>query len=322
MSSSSFKPAWWLPGPHLQTLWPTIARKYSKSIPFATERVELPDGDFLDLSWVRKNERGPIILLLHGLEGSVQSPYAKGMMHAIYHNQWRCVLMHFRGCSGEPNRLARGYHSGETGDVAFIVNVLKERELDTPIAAVGYSLGGNVLLKWLGETGSQNPLCAAVAVSVPFELHKAANRIQQGFSRLYQRHFLKCLYSRLSYKFEHYPAPFELPPFMDVNTIWEFDDKVTAPLHGFVSAKEYYEKCSSRQFLKKIKVPTLVLQSEDDPFMTPDVIPEDHELSHAIQLEVYQNGGHVGFVGGKVPWRPEYWLEERVPKFFKEYFKA
>ena len=319
MSSSSFKPAWWLPGPHLQTLWPTICGRRIQPIPFESERIELPDGDFLDLTWVRKNESGPIVILLHGLEGSIRSPYAKGMMQAIYHQKWRGVFMHFRGCSGEPNRLARSYHSGETGDVSHLAEILKERDPKAKLAAVGFSLGGNVLLKWLGETGDQSPLCAAVAVSVPFELQNAANRIQRGFSQIYQRHFLKCLYKRLSYKFEHYPAPFELPPFMDVNTIWEFDDKVTAPLHGFMSAKEYYDKSSSRQFLKKITVPTLLLQSEDDPFMTPDVIPHQHELSKAIQLEVCQSGGHVGFVGGKVPWRPEYWLEDRVPKFFEEH---
>lgn len=319
MSASSFKPAWWLPGPHLQTLWPTVFRRPIKSIPLEHERFELPDGDFIDLAWVRKKEKGPIVLLLHGLEGSIFSPYAQGMMQTICLRKWRGVFMHFRGCSGEPNRLARSYHSGETKDLANIVKTLQERYPQAPIFAVGYSLGGNVLLKWLGETGEQNPLKAAVAISVPFELQNAANRIQKGFSRFYQWHFLNCLYKRLTYKFQKYPAPFELPPQSDLNSMWEFDDKVTAPLHGFVSVHEYYQKASSRSFLKNITVPTLLLHSEDDPFMTPDVIPESNELSASTILEVTKSGGHVGFVAGKLPWRAEYWLETRVPEFFEHY---
>lgn len=320
MSTSQFKPAWWLPGPHLQTLWPTFCRRPIKNISLEHERFELPDGDFLDLSWVGKERKGPLVLLLHGLEGSVQSPYAQGMLHAIDQCKWRGVFMHFRGCSGEPNRLPRSYHSGETSDVSLMVKELQKREPNTPIAAVGFSLGGNVLLKWLGETGEQNPLTAAVAVSVPFELHKSADRIQKGFSRLYQRHFLKCLQKRLEYKFQQQSTPVNLPPLSELKTIWEFDDKVTAPLHGFADVHDYYTKSSSRQYLRKIRVPTLLLQAKDDPFMTPDVIPHKHELADCVKLEVTEAGGHVGFISGKFPWRVRYWLEERVPDFLKDFF--
>lgn len=320
MSTSQFKPAWWLPGPHLQTLWPTLCRRQIKNIPFENERFELPDGDFLDLVWISKEKSGPTIILLHGLEGSVRSPYAQGMLYAMHQCGWRAVLMHFRGCSGVHNRLPRSYHSGETNDLNILVKSLTEREPETLLAVVGFSLGGNVLLKWLGETADDNPLTAAVAVSVPFELHKSANRIQYGFSRLYQRHFLKCLRNRLAEKFQEQPAPIELPPLATLKTIWDFDDKVTAPLHGFSGVNEYYSTASSRQYLRSIQIPTLVLHSKDDPFMTPDVIPEKQELSPKVNLEITEAGGHVGFVAGSVPWRVRYWLEERVPEFLREFF--
>lgn len=319
MSASQFKPAWWLLNPHLQTLWPVFCRRPVKGMPMQKERFELPDGDFIDLVWVGKEKQGPLIILLHGLEGSVQSPYAQGMLQAIHQRGWRGVLMHFRGCSGEPNRTVRSYHSGETQDLGLIVAALHEREPDTLLAAVGFSLGGNVLLKWLGETADHNPLAAAAAVSVPFELHKSANRMQQGFSRLYQRHFLQCLHKRLSHQFQVYPASFQMPALNELKSMWEFDDKITAPLHGFSSVHEYYSISSSRQYLNKIQVPTLIVHSKDDPFMSPDCIPEQHELSGAIQLEVTERGGHVGFVTGSMPGRERYWLDERIPSFFESF---
>lgn len=319
MSASPFKPAWWLFNPHLQTMWSTFCRRPIKSIPLVRERFELPDGDFLDLDWVGKEKQGPLIILLHGLEGSVQSPYAQGMLHTIHQHNWRGLFMHFRGCSGEHNRLPRSYHSGETSDLETLMKTLQQREPHTPLAAVGFSLGGNVLLKWLGETGNNNPLSAAVAVSVPFLLHKSAERIQYGFSRVYQYHFLKCLARRLSKKFELQQPPFDLPELSEIKTIWDFDDKVTAPLHGFSGVEDYYTRASSRQYLNTIQVPTLLLQAKDDPFMSPDVIPERHELSPYVKLEVTESGGHVGFISGQVPWRPEYWLEERVPAYLGEY---
>lgn len=317
--SSSFKPAWWLPGPHLQTLWPTLCRRPIKNLPIKRERFELPDGDFLDLDWVGKEKQGPIVLLLHGLEGSIQSPYAQGMLKTIYQREWRGLFMHFRGCSGEHNRLPRSYHSGETNDLAIVVEALKQREPNTILSAVGYSLGGNVLLKWLGETGKQNPLRAAVAISVPFVLKKSAERIQQGFSRLYQRYFLKCLSTRLSGKFQIQSPPISLPELSKLKTIWDFDDRVTAPLHGFEGVEDYYARSSSRQYLNAINVPTLLLQAKDDPFMTPDVIPEKHELSEHVNLEVTETGGHVGFISGVFPWRAQYWLEQRVPEYLSQF---
>ena len=314
---TSFKPAWWLPNSHLQTLWSTLCRSPIKNLPLINERIELPDGDFIDLNWMGSGN-GPIVLLLHGFEGSIESHYAKGMLQVMHRQGWRGVFMHFRGCSGEPNRLARCYHSGDTADVAMIIEKIREREPSTPLAAIGFSLGGNVLLKWLGETSEQNPLSAAIAVSVPFELHKTTQRIRQGFSRVYERHMVKCVYERLSVKFNGLSDAIKLPPFSEIHSLEEFDEKVTAPLHGFMSANDYYAKSSSRQYLHAIRVPTLVLQAKDDPFMTADMIPHSSELSSAVQLELTEEGGHVGFVGGDYPWNAQYWLEQRIPAFLKE----
>lgn len=310
MEENSFKPAWWLPGPHLQTIWPLVFRRQIKNLITERERFELPDGDFIDLDWVGRNQIGPIVIILHGLEGSINSHYAKGMLHSMAKQNWRGVFMNFRGCSGIPNRLPRCYHSGETSDLSLVVNSLTEREPHTPFAAIGFSLGGNVLLKWLGETGQNNQMKAAIAISVPFELEKAVKKMEQGFSKIYQWYMLKCLHKRLIKKF---------PTLQKARTLKEFDDNVTAPLHGFSGADEYYMMASSRQYLKKIQVPTLLVHSVDDPFVTADVIPARDELSSFIEMELTKSGGHVGFIAGKFPWWPEYWLEQRASAFFRHY---
>lgn len=320
MSDDQFKPAWWLPNSHLQTLWPVLCRRPVKNLPLERERLDLPDGDFVDLDWVGKDQQGPLVLILHGLEGSIESHYAKGMLQRIYQQSWRGVFMHFRGCSGEPNRLVRSYHSGETGDVDQVVKILHKREPNLSLAVIGFSLGGNVLLKWLGETSENNPAKAAIAISVPFELHKAAARIQKGFSKFYQWYFIKCLRDRLANKFAAQPPHLDPKLIYQVTSMYEFDDKITAPLHGFSGVSEYYALSSSRQYLNRIQVPTLIVHAKDDPFMTEDIIPANHELSPFVQLEITEAGGHVGFVGGKFPWKPEYWLEKRIPGFLEKHF--
>lgn len=321
MSGNQFKPAWWLRNSHLQTIWPAIIRRRIK-IKLERERFELPDGDFIDLDWLDKDKEGPLVLVLPGLEGSIDSHYARAMLSSFQMQGWRGVFMHYRGLSGEPNRLSKGYHSGDTNDLGYLVRTLLERQPNISLAAIGFSLGGNLLLKWLGETGWQNPLKAAIAVSVPFELHKAARRIQQGFSRFYQWYFIRILRMRLSKKFRDMSTPLEQSIFYNIfkiSTMIDFDDKVTAPLHGFSGVDEYYNTASSRQYLSRIHVPTLVLHAKDDPFMSEDIIPDEKELSPEVRLEVTDSGGHVGFVGGVYPWSPKYWLEERAPQFFKEF---
>jgi len=312
-----FKAAWWCRGPHGQTLWARLARR-PPHVALWRERLELPDGDFIDLDWTEKGS-GPIVIVLHGLEGSSDSPYARGLLRAIERRGWRGVVMHFRGCSGEPNRLARSYHSGDTGDLAFLVTTLRRREPRAPLATVGFSLGGNVLLKWLGKAGGVTPLRAAVAVSVPFVLHGAAERLQQGFSRLYQWRLLRSLRRTVDAKRRHMELPLKIRDLSTLKNFRDFDEYVTAPLHGFDSADHYYTVSSSRQYLGGITVPTLLLHARDDPFMTESAIPRPDELSESVTLELSPHGGHVGFVAGIWPWRPRYWLDERIPAYLARY---
>ena len=314
-----FKPAWWCRGPHMQTLWARLVR-YAPSIELHRERLELPDGDFIDLDWT-KNKSGPIVIVLHGLEGSSASPYARGILKAIDAHGWRGVVMHFRGCSGEPNRLPRSYHSGDTDDLAYFVETLHQREARTRLAIIGYSLGGNVLLKWLGKTREQASVNAAVAVSVPFVLHHAAERLQRGFSRVYQWQLLRSLRANIAQKKQRMEMPLRVDDLNTLKNFREFDEHVTARLHGFDSADHYYSVASSRQYLQGIAVPTLVLHAQDDPFMAEKTIPRKEEFSKAVTLEVSAHGGHVGFVSGTWPWRPRYWLEQRIPQFLANYLK-
>tara|TARA_B100000989_G_scaffold291695_1_gene266510 strand:+ start:26239 stop:27195 length:957 start_codon:yes stop_codon:yes gene_type:complete len=314
--SDVFKPAWWLPTSHLQTVWPTLS---NRKILLTTkrERFELPDGDFVDLDWCGSSD-GPLIFILHGLGGSANSPYAKGIMKACSERGWRVVLMHFRGCSGHINRLPRTYHSGETEDFDTVLKAIVKREQPSKVAAIGYSLGGNVLLKWLGENHSDNPLTAAVAVSVPMDLPKAADRMQQGFSKIYQWYLIRGLRQNIQKKFSLIDSPISLDNITHWRNFWEFDDKVTAPLHGFNGVYDYYHQASSRRYIKNIKTPTLIIHAKDDPFMTQDVIPKADELSDYTQLLVSEKGGHVGFISGHTPGRAEYWLEQRIPNYLAE----
>ncbi|RMG37939.1 MAG: hydrolase [Gammaproteobacteria bacterium] len=308
---SEFRPAWWLPGPHAQTLWPTLFRRGPR-IALQSERMELPDGDFLDLCWSGP-AGAPMVLLLHGLEGSIHSHYARGIMAELNRHGLRACLMHFRGCSGEPNRLPTAYHSGKSDDPAWLIDHLWERG-DRAVAAVGVSLGGNVLLKLLGEQGEQTRLSCAAALSVPFVLHDSARRLRQGLSRLYERHLIGRLQQSFERKCAHMPCPIQVNV-RELKTFHAFDDRVTAPLHGFAGVHDYYSRCASRQFIPRIRVPTLILHAEDDPFMFPDTVPTAEELPACVTLELSPHGGHMGFLSGRVPGRPIYWAERRLAKW-------
>jgi predicted alpha/beta-fold hydrolase len=308
-----FHPAWWLRNPHLQTLWPTRFRP-RPSIPLTPERVELADGDFIDLAWTKPNS-GPLVLVLHGLEGSLESHYARSTLAALHANRLHPVFMHLRGCSGEPNRLDRSYHSGATEDLAAVIAHLESKGTP-PAAAVGFSLGGNLLLKYLGERESDTPLQAAVAISVPFRLLDAARRLERGPSRIYREHLVGSLRRSYLRKFATRPAPLEV----DVRTLrgfYDFDDQVTAPLNGFAGADDYYERCSCRRYLGGVRIPTLILHALDDPFMYPETVPDESELGPGIRLELSPKGGHVGFVEGPFPGREGYWTDWRIPDYLR-----
>jgi predicted alpha/beta-fold hydrolase len=315
MKNRDFKPAWWLRSPHLQTLWPVFFKKRHK-LDLINEQVELDDGDFLDICWSRSRS-DKIVLVLHGLEGSLDSHYINGIIYKLEQAGYKPVLMHFRGCSGRINRLPRAYHSGETGDVAFIAEYINKKTGFYPYAVVAYSLGANVLLKWLGETGGSNKLTKAAAVSVPFRLHDAAKRLEKGLSKIYREHLLKSLRKTYVEKFKKIQAPLNV----DVKTLtsfWEYDDKVTAPLHGFKGAQDYYDTCSSRGFIKHIQVPTRIIHAADDPFMFETTLPENNELNNNIDFIRTDFGGHVGFISSKSLFSPEYWCENKIIEFLEE----
>jgi predicted alpha/beta-fold hydrolase len=309
---SAFRPAWWLRNAHAQTLWPALLRRRPR--PDVTwERLELDDGDFLDLAW-HGPEGGPVVLLLHGLEGGLGSHYASGILSALAAAGRRVCLMHFRNCGREPNRLPISYHSGKTDDPQRVFEHIASRYGRPPVGAVGISLGGNVLLKWLGEQGADSPLQRAVAVSVPFRLEQAAQRMQAGGSRLYRRHLLTSLKASYRRKFSRLSSPLDV----DVDRLddfFTFDDQVTAPLHGFAGVDDYYARCSSRPFIAGIRVPTLILHARDDPFMYPYTPPEHDELPDEVTLELTERGGHIGFVEGAWPWRARYFAEQRIAQW-------
>jgi predicted alpha/beta-fold hydrolase len=313
---SDFRPAWWLRGAHAQTLWPVLFDRRRLRLEVRRERLELPDGDFLDLAWCG-SEHGRTVVVLHGLEGSLNSHYAY-LLEALTDAGFHCCFMHFRGCSGELNRLPRSYHSGETSDLHTVLGHIADHG-HPAFAVVGFSLGGNVLLKWLGEEGPAASVQTAVAVSVPFRLGDAAKRLERGASRIYQNYLLRSLRDKFRRKFAEMPCPIAV----DVDrlvTFYKFDDQVTAPLHGFRDVHHYYETASSLQFLKAIERPTLILHALDDPFMFPDTIPTEEDLSPSVRLELSAAGGHVGFIGGNRPWRAERWLDARIVEWLQQTF--
>ena len=320
---SEFKPAWWLTNSHAQTVFRTLTNRVSAPID-NTERLELPDGDFIDLAWAVNGlpQDAPLIVLLHGLGGGVSSPYVGGLLRSFNQAGYRGVLMHFRGASHEPNRLPWAYHSGDTADFSYFLEELNRREPSTAKAVVGVSLGGNILLKWLGETGSQSLIQSAVAVSVPFQLHTVADCVNQGFSRIYQVSLLRGLREVFLKKLAvvNTLMPLSTHDLWSLKTLRSFDQRITAPLHGFPSVDAYYQYASSKQYLKGIATPTLIIHAKDDPFMLPDVVPKEDELSADITLELSQQGGHVGFISGEIFGRPEYWLEQRIARFFRGAF--
>ncbi len=313
---SDFRPPWWLKNTHLQTLWPVLFRR-RRPPALRRERLELPDGDFLDLDWT-PDQQGPLVVVFHGLEGSIRSHYAAGIMQALMGAGHSALLMHFRGCSGEPNRLARSYNMGDTGDMAHVIDMIKQRYPGRPVFAVGFSLGGNALLKWLGETGEHNPLSAAAAISIPFDLFDAARRLDQGVSRVYQWYLLRKLKESMRRKQRLRGLNHDLPDLRTLKNFPDFDDAVTAPLHGYQGVDDYYTRASSRQYLGAIRRPTLIIHAWDDPFMSPSGVPEAAELSQSITLELARHGGHVGFVAAARPPQGVSWLERRILRWLAE----
>jgi predicted alpha/beta-fold hydrolase len=318
---SAFRPARWLRNRHAQTIYPSFPWAWRKRPSLRREVLRLPDGDETAVDWVIETEgtpkSAPLLIILHGLESSAESAYARMLMHAAANRQWRCCVLHFRDCGDYRNVLPRRYHAGETNDVRYFVAKLEREGQFGPMVAAGYSLGGNVLLKYLGESGAGCPLRGAAAVCVPLNLHACADALNIGISKGYQKYLLKRMKRSVMRKFNPYTAAFDWQRAMRARTFAEFDDAVTAPLHGFASKDDYYDKCSSVHFLKDIERPTLIVNARDDPFMTPEVIPTAGVLSEHVTLEVSEHGGHVGFIDGGSPWRPRFFLPERLIGFLE-----
>lgn len=300
-------------------MYPAFPWSGAPKIKLRCENLELPDGDIAVVDWMDAgpgpDSGAPILIILHGLEGSADSPYARMLLKAAADYGWRGAVLHFRDCGDYRNRLPRRYHAGETADIRYFLESLRAAGHEGPMVAAGYSLGGNVLLKYLGENGVSTPLDAAAAVSVPLNLHDSALALSSGFSKVYQYYLIKRMKKAVRRKFDQYTAAFDWHRAMAAKTFAEFDDAITAPLHGFSGKDEYYDRCSSIGFLAEIRRPTLIINSLDDPFMTPAAVPRPDQLSESVQMELSKYGGHVGFINGGLPWRPNYYLPDRIIEF-------
>ncbi len=340
--SLDFRPAWWLPGGHAQTVGARLLRP-SRGVQLERERVELPDGDFVDLDWVRRArdvpalDGGPLVLVLHGLEGSAQSSYAMEIYRVLLPLGVAAVGMNFRSCSGELNRLPRSYHSGDTGDLAHVLALLARRYPGRPIGAAGFSLGANVLLKYLGERGNgagsvrsgapepagggeatpsvATTIDAAAAISVPFDLAEGADHLERGFGRIYRWYLVRRLMRKVRAKIHLLRGSLDLDRVFGARTFREFDEAATAVLHGFAGADDYYRRSSSGPYLDRVSVPTLIIHAEDDPFLPRGAIPRAVARANPhLTVHVTRRGGHVGFVSGSVM-SPVFWAERAAGRF-------
>lgn len=358
----AYRAPWWLPGGHLQTLW----RKLAPLTRMQRERsrVELTDGDFIDLDWLRAPalsgdiKQRPLVLLLHGLAGCSSSPYVLSMQSLLQQSGYDSVAMNLRGCSGEFNRLATAYHSGCSDDLEHVVRAILDQEgADTRLAVIGYSLGANVMVTWLsgfklsgfklsgsglnhnglnhnglslngsGESSSHQHVVAAVSVSNPFSLALCCDRMNSGMAYWYGRYFLNRLRTDLASKTRHLESKGrddelarirELGSLDSLRTLWDFDEAVTAPLHGFAGAEDYYQRCSSRQFVRAVQAPMLIVHGHNDPIIPAEALPVARELPASVVQEILSGGGHVGFAASGHP----QWLEQRILQFVARQFAA
>lgn len=316
---------WWLPGGHLQTLYAVPFARRAR-VSYRRERWDTPDADFVDLDWLTsdaapqrsegRDEETPLVVLFHGLEGCSGSHYAHALMAAVGDLGWRGVVVHFRGCSGSANRLPRAYHSGDSAELDWMLRRLRAHR-GAPLYAVGVSLGGNVLLKWLGERGTEATgiVARAVAVSAPVDLMAAGDALGRGFNLVYTRAFLSTLKKKSLAKLQAHPGIYEAALVRSAGTLRAFDNVVTAPLHGFVDTDDYWTRASAKPLLGHIGVPTLLVNARNDPFLPASALPQPCEVSPAVMLDFPAEGGHVGFVSGPFPGNLA-WLPNRILDFF------
>ncbi|GAB4063900.1 hydrolase [Uliginosibacterium sediminicola] len=307
-------PAWLLNG-HLQTIWPLLIKG---SLPkLKRRRWETPDGDFIDLDFLPHQDQAPLVVLFHGLEGSSRSHYARALLRKLATKAWNGVVVHFRGCSGEPNRLLRAYHSGDADEIDWILQRLALQYPGVPIYAAGVSLGGNALLCWLGSRPHAYKLITkAAAISAPLDLSAAGIHLARGFNKIYTRHFLRSMRANARQKAQQFPGQFDAERAVHADTLFDFDDAYTAPVHGFGNVHAYWKQASAKPRLADITLPTLVINARNDPFLPAQHLPHKHEVSPLVTLEQPAQGGHVGFVSGAFPGNLD-WLPERLISYFE-----
>ncbi len=323
--TNKFVPAKWLANAHMQTMWPLFFRKVP-AFKRIRERFNTPDNDFFDVDWYGTGQKG-IVILMHGLTGSSSSRYILGMQRALEQNGLTTAALNCRACSGEPNLKAGSYHAGFTNDINQLYHAIRSKNPKTPIYTVGFSLGGNIMLKWLSEKADTLDISGCIAVSVPYKLGNCADRVDRDLSRIYRYHLIGEMKKKLAGKLKFFDGnnmPAEaaklraLGDISRIKSFWEFDNDVVARLHGFADVHDYYQRSSSIGFLKNIKTKTLLIQSLDDPFLTPSVLPATNELSATTELEVIEKGGHVGFIGRVKSGGLDYWLEQKIVNFLMQ----
>lgn len=310
---------------HMQTLWSRLARYKARSS-LHWHSFDLDDGDFVDIAWnvpmaeALAQPTVPLVIIFHGLEGSVHSPYADDLMATVAARGWHAVTMHFRGCSGRPNRTHRAYHSGDTADPFAFITWLAQRS-SKPLFAAGFSLGGNMLVKLLGEH-PELPLNGAVSISAPLALGPSSERIDQGFSRIYRNHLVGSLKRKILAKHAsgqlHGHLDLEPSRIREIVNFRTFDDLVTAPLHGFDGVDDYYTRCSGLAFIPQITRPLLIIHAQDDPFTCVSCIPSPDILPASVTHELSTRGGHVGFITSRQG-KPSFWLSQRIVDYFAQY---
>jgi predicted alpha/beta-fold hydrolase len=318
VSSSTYRPPLLFRSAHLQTIYPALFRKVS-TVTRERERIDTPDGDFLDLDWVRHPNSEQLVILTHGLEGNSGQAYIQGMARIFSEAKWNVLAWNFRGCSGEVNRRLQSYHSGATGELEIILNHIFDNTQYNQIALIGFSLGGNVTLKYLGDRAENldTRIKTAVAISVPCDLASSSVRLEAFQNRIYMERFMRTLRTKIREKMRRFPNQLDDTDLDRMRTFREFDGGFTAPIHGFTSADDYWTRASSKPVLPKVTIPSLMINAANDPFLAPECYPlEAAQENPNFHLEIPTHGGHVGFVSfGQ---NKTYWSEKRALDFVEQ----
>lgn len=317
-----YQAPWWLRGAHVQTVYPALFGKRPNHIPYQRERWDTTphgkaDGDFIDVDRLAGPADQPMVVVFHGLEGSSESPYVLFLMDEVRRRGWRGIVPHFRGCSGEINRLPRAYHSGDAAEIDWILRRARAESPQSPLFVAAISLGGNATMKWLGEQGQAAARIAdaVVAISAPLDLTAAGNALERGFCKVYTSNFLATMKKSALARLERFPDLYDANRVRAARTLREFDNHVTAPIHGYRDTDDYWLRASAKPGLMNVRVPALILNALNDPFLPAEALPGPHQVSTAVTLDYPAEGGHVGFLSGSFPGTGQ-WLPDRVFHFF------